>query len=184
VALDAENCHPHELCLGPALELINRAHSGMTISPGILLWNLGTTVVVYPIVSYLVLELRSSQRCLSILTSTDLLTGIWNRRAFLESLDSEIARHHCSEQPLLLAYLDLDNFKQINDTLGHRKGVEVLKAVTSGSVQSLRRTDIVGRLGGDEFAVPMPETEGEETVAVLSAVRCKTSRHQLKRVYR
>jgi diguanylate cyclase (GGDEF)-like protein len=80
--------------------------------------------------------------------------------------------------------LDLDNFKQINDTLGHRKEVEVLKAVTSGSVQSLRRTDIVGRLGGDEFAVPMPETEGEETVAVLSAVRCKTSRHQLKRVYR
>ena len=114
-------------------EAINRVGIGVSASIGTHLWNMGTRIVFYLIVSYLLAGLRQSHQALSTLSSIDSLTGITNRRAFLESLEFEMARHRRSGQPLSLAYLDLDNFKQVNDSKGHQEGDEVPEDRSKGA---------------------------------------------------
>lgn len=92
------------------------------------------------------------------LARTDDLTRIFNARAFKSEtrrLLTLAGRHHRS---LSLGYIDLDNFKSVNDNQGHSEGDRVLCAVADTLAKTLRSTDVVGRLGGDEFAVLMPET--------------------------
>ncbi len=88
----------------------------------------------------------------------DTLTGLRNTRSFPEEAESlwNLATRH--GHPTSLAYLDLNNFKTVNDVYGHAVGNEVLRAVASTLSASFRRTDVLGRLGGDEFAVFLPET--------------------------
>ena len=92
---------------------------------------------------------------------TDPLTGVSNRRHFIELTAAALAFARRYRRPMTIAYLDLDNFKQINDRLGHQAGDEVLRAVARTVRNRLRATDVVGRLGGDEFAVCLPETGAE-----------------------
>lgn len=109
-----------------------------------------------------VLVLYRRQRVLTALlreeSRTDHLTHIPNRRYFFEVLDSNIAMASRHGQPLCLAVLDVDHFKEVNDTYGHTVGDRVLSGI-AGSLQTrLRRSDSVGRLGGEEFAVQLPMT--------------------------
>lgn len=83
----------------------------------------------------------------------DELTGIYNRRAFIKKIDNAIARDLRSDDQAALLFIDLNKFKQINDTLGHSVGDEVIVTLAQRLVNNLRVTDIVGRLGGDEFVV-------------------------------
>ena len=102
-----------------------------------------------------------------LLARTDPLTGVHNRRAFDEWLSHYLhigARH---KESFALGYIDLDNFKQINDTAGHDTGDQVLCSVASVLVSSLRDIDIVGRLGGDEFVVLLPKTDCQRAVAIF-----------------
>jgi len=87
------------------------------------------------------------------LARTDPVTGIFNRRGFMEHLQYNIDLMARDGRPIALAYIDLDDFKQINDRRGHDAGDKVLQDVASSLVSSVRKTDIVGRLGGDEFAL-------------------------------
>ena len=89
--------------------------------------------------------------------SIDHLTGLLNRRAFLDSALSLCARHGALGQPVTMLMLDLDHFKSINDRFGHAIGDEVLRVFATGARSSMRGSDIVGRLGGEEFAVIVPE---------------------------
>jgi len=89
--------------------------------------------------------------------STDHLTGLLNRRAFLESARSLCARRGERGQPVTMLMLDLDHFKSINDRFGHAIGDEVLSVFAAVARSSMRGSDIVGRLGGEEFAVIVPE---------------------------
>jgi diguanylate cyclase (GGDEF)-like protein len=98
---------------------------------------------------------------------TDALTGIRNRRGFLEIAGFELARLNRGEQAATLALIDMDNFKCINDTQGHAVGDALLIAVSRCMVTTLREVDIVARLGGDEFVVLLPETDGEMSKIVL-----------------
>jgi diguanylate cyclase (GGDEF)-like protein len=91
----------------------------------------------------------------------DALTGILNRRAFFESGKAELNRSRRYSHPIAVAFLDLDNFKQLNDSQGHEAGDSALKAVAAALSVSLRTTDRVARLGGDEFAVLLPEISYE-----------------------
>jgi diguanylate cyclase (GGDEF)-like protein len=93
------------------------------------------------------------------LSRSDVLTGLPNRRAFLEIAGSEQERAGRYASCFSLAYLDLDGFKKINDTLGHRAGDEVLATVANVLRSNLRASDTVARLGGDEFAILLPETD-------------------------
>ncbi|RYD56933.1 MAG: diguanylate cyclase [Sphingomonadales bacterium] len=91
--------------------------------------------------------------------TTDELTGLLNRRAFLAALDVEILRSARSGSPLALALVDLDHFKSVNDRFGHAGGDEVLRRFAETARGAMRTSDIIGRLGGEEFAVLMPETD-------------------------
>lgn len=88
----------------------------------------------------------------------DHLTGAWSRKAFFEIAERELARSRRNGQPLALMLIDLDHFKQINDSGGHEAGDVALRLVAERARALLRASDCVARLGGDEFAVLLPET--------------------------
>ena len=88
----------------------------------------------------------------------DSLTQILNARAFNEVSDGLLRMADRTQRPLTLGYIDVDNFKTVNDTEGHSAGDLVLQKVAERLTRSIRSSDVVGRLGGDEFGVLMPET--------------------------
>jgi diguanylate cyclase (GGDEF)-like protein len=109
----------------------------------------------------------------------DALTGARNRKGFQEALANEIARHERKGITFCLAYIDCDNFKQVNDNHGHAEGDRVLKAISDVAIDTLRRSDTVGRIGGDEFAVILPETGRTEALFVVDKLQ-----HKLRAVTR
>ena len=102
---------------------------------------------------------------------TDHLTGISNRRHFIERLNEELSRHFRADEPLSLAILDLDRFKQINDTHGHLCGDQVLMDTARLFSKQLRTYDLLGRYGGEEFCIALPQTGMEKACSVLDRLR-------------
>lgn len=111
-------------------------------------------------------HVRRAQLQLRALATHDALTRVLNARSFAERLAQELERNRRYNRPMAVLYLDLDNFKAVNDTHGHQTGDAVLRLVADAIRRAVRRADVVGRLGGDEFAVLMPETVGTEADAV------------------
>lgn len=101
---------------------------------------------------------------LAFLAERDPLTGVFNRRRMHEELVQQCARAVRYEEVAGLLVADIDNFKHINDSLGHAVGDEVIKQVTGSIKKQLRETDLLARLGGDEFAVLLPRTDLDGTV--------------------
>jgi diguanylate cyclase (GGDEF)-like protein len=114
-------------------------------------------------------QLRRTQAQLRQLATHDQLTDVLNVRAFSDELGQELGRNRRYGRPLALIYLDLDDFKRVNDAHGHATGDAVLRLVADAMRAAVRQADVVGRLGGDEFAVLMPETDG--AVANAAATR-------------
>src|SRR5260370_9102586 len=110
-------------------------------------------------------SLRRSQAERARLVIQDQLTNVLNARAFADGLSQELDRNRRYPRPLALLYMDLDNFKIINDTHGHQTGDAVLRLVADAMRSSVRHADVVGRLGGDEFAVLIPETDAQLAAA-------------------
>ena len=117
-------------------------------------------------------QLRRTQEQLELLATQDPLTNVLNARAFAAELAQELGRNRRYGRPLALIYLDLDDFKKVNDAHGHATGDAVLRLVADAMRGAVRRADLVGRLGGDEFGVLMPETDG--AVAHAAATRLVT----------
>ncbi len=105
------------------------------------------------------------------LALTDHLTGAANSRSFHEIAGREIERQKRFGRPLSIAYLDLDNFKAVNDTHGHETGGALLRGVAAVLKANTRATDVVARLGGDEFAVLFPETDEAAARAAAEKLR-------------
>ncbi len=103
---------------------------------------------------------KHSQAQIEQLAFYDPLTQLGNRRLFREQLDQELRKVRRTGQQLAVFYLDLDNFKQINDTLGHDIGDRLLQAIAGHLRVTLRETDIIARLGGDEFIILLPQVTG------------------------
>ncbi len=114
-------------------------------------------------------QLRRTQALLELLATHDPLTSVLNARAFSNQLAQELRRNRRYGRPLALIYLDLDDFKTVNDAHGHATGDAVLRLVADAMRSAVRQADVVGRMGGDEFAVLMPETDG--SVALAAATR-------------
>lgn len=125
-------------------------------------WDCFTRLSFYWVVAQLLASLRERLRDQRHLARTDSVTGSANARHFRELLEHETQRFSRYKSPFTLVYFDLDNFKQINDTLGHAAGDEVLKTIVTISQKHLRSADTVARLGGDEFGVLMPETNADQ----------------------
>jgi len=101
----------------------------------------------------------------------DQLTGALNRRGMDEAMDREIKRADRQQTPVSLALLDIDNFKQLNDTLGHQAGDQALVHLTVVIKETLRPTDEVARYGGEEFIIIMSETGLEEAMATITRLQ-------------
>jgi diguanylate cyclase (GGDEF)-like protein len=102
---------------------------------------------------------------------TDDLTGLVNRRRFIEALDAEIERARRFGSPLTIVLADLDNFKQVNDEFGHHGGDVVLRAFADLIGSHVRDVDVSGRIGGEEFAILLPETDGVDAARVAERMR-------------
>lgn len=113
-------------------------------------------------------QLQESHQRLRVLAENDSLTGLANRYFFDESLRTAIPRAERTNEKLALLFLDLDDFKVINDSLGHTLGDQILKEVARRLLKVIRTGDIVCRLGGDEFAVLSHDFESQDTIALLA----------------
>ena len=138
---------------------------------GFLYLNVLTRFAAYAVVAWIVSALRRLYDKGVDSARRDPLTGAANRTAFYEALSAERARQRRSRKPLSIVYIDCDNFKAVNDDLGHAEGDKVLQAMVETARSKLRETDTVARLGGDEFALILPETDANGAGKAITALR-------------
>lgn len=131
------------------------------------LWNTISTFAVFIVISRLVSIVRSMWENERRLSRIDHLTELLNSRAFVELIDYEIERFKRGGKAFSVAYIDLDEFKAVNDRYGHQRGDELLKLVADLFRSNLRKTDVVARMGGDEFAMFFPASRSEDVKVAL-----------------
>ena len=134
-------------------------------------WNTGIRLLTFLFIVYILSSLKSSLLHEKELSRTDYLTGVLNVREFMHLADLEIQRSRRYHHPLTLAYIDLNNFKQVNDTYGHKMGDEALRELAQAMVANLRSSDLVGRMGGDEFAILFTHSDERAAAQALDKIR-------------
>jgi diguanylate cyclase (GGDEF)-like protein len=124
-------------------------------------------------------KMRQRIRDAEKLADHDAMLPVLNRRAFMQELSRVVAYARRYKEPAGLAYLDIDNFKQINDSFGHAAGDAALRHMVDIIVGNVRETDVVGRLGGDEFGVVLVRSDEASSHAKAEALRLLISLHPL-----
>lgn len=155
-----------------ATDLMSGVHFSSAFVP---YWNGVVRLVFFLVLITLTWVMRDAKREAQELSRVDSLTGVANGRSFAERVSLEVSRMQRIDRPLTIAYVDLDNFKHINDTRGHSEGDRLLRATAEAISDRLRATDFVARLGGDEFAILLPETSSAVAPRVLTAVEVAVS---------
>jgi diguanylate cyclase (GGDEF)-like protein len=152
--------------------VIIQYYSGRVYSSWII-WviNFASQGVVFLIVSMLVARLRDSLVKANSLSLTDSLTGLFNSRALYELANKKLNDCHLNKHSVVMAYIDLDNFKAVNDTLGHDQGDLLLRKVAQLFKNNIRPSDLVARMGGDEFVIFLAEIDSEAATGLLEKVR-------------
>jgi diguanylate cyclase (GGDEF)-like protein len=135
------------------------------------LWNALVRLGFFLITSFLLSALRKTLLGQQHLARTDGLTELYSRRAFEERLRHDLALAQRRKSVLSLAYVDLDDFKAVNDTRGHAEGDRVLRGIGGVLRASVREADTAARIGGDEFAVVLPDTDPRGAEQVVSKIR-------------
>jgi diguanylate cyclase (GGDEF)-like protein len=136
---------------------------------------IANALVVASSLAYLLMHRERADEETRRLAITDPLTGVFNRRTFIELAERELARSRREASALSLMILDLDHFKQVNDTFGHLAGDDVLVAFTALVRDRVRRGDLVVRYGGEEFCVLLPATSLPAAVALAERIRAATA---------
>jgi diguanylate cyclase (GGDEF)-like protein/PAS domain S-box-containing protein len=128
---------------------------------------------------YDVTKQKQTEQQLEFLARTDALTGLHNRRSFMEIAESELSRAIRHGGQLAILMLDIDHFKSINDTHGHRVGDSVLQAFGTLCQKALRPYDTMGRVGGEEFAIVLPQASLDQALGVAERIRQLIERTRL-----
>lgn len=142
--------------------LINLFDQSSGESLGIVSWNAFNRFGLFALIAYAVslqAKLRVALEREQLKSDTDRLTGLLNKEAFRERAEQAIAQARRYNHPISIAFIDLDNFKQVNDTQGHARGDKLLQQFSETIIATIRKTDIAGRIGGDEFCIFFPETD-------------------------
>jgi diguanylate cyclase (GGDEF)-like protein len=151
---------------------VNEAHTSFALkNTSLHYWNECIELLFLLIMSLLFSALRKNLDSEKTLASSDPLTGALNRRAFFDIAEYELNRSHRYGHATTIAYIDLDNFKAINDRLGHAVGDTLLTTVTRTIASHIRSTDILSRFGGDEFVLLLPETPADAAAPVLEKIQ-------------
>jgi diguanylate cyclase (GGDEF)-like protein len=129
------------------------------------------SAVVLGLFAIVIGQWRDRETLLRDLVKTDYLTGVDNRRSFIERGEIEFARARRFEKPLTIVLFDVDHFKAVNDNYGHHTGDEILKVVARLLAEEVRRHDVIARYGGEEFALLLAETD--EAQAGILGERCR-----------
>ncbi|MBC7931751.1 MAG: GGDEF domain-containing protein [Rubrivivax sp.] len=153
--------------------IVAYATTGDFSNPFIAYWNAAVRLGFMLVLVHLVASFKISLTQERELARTDYLTGAVNGRSFTELSEVEINRARRNEHPFSVAFMDIDDFKLVNDREGHSAGNRLLQLVSDTIRQNVRTVDTVARLGGDEFAVLMPETGDEAAQVVIRRVRCE-----------
>jgi len=135
------------------------------------LWTAATHFVFFQVVIVVLIRLHAALEREKAMARTDGLTGLANSRAFREQASRELSRAQRMYAPVSVVYLDCDNFKQVNDTMGHCEGDRLLREVGTAMQEGIRGTDVAARMGGDEFAILMPSTTRDEAEVVVQRIR-------------
>ena len=130
-------------------------------------------LTVFLIITFILAKLKKTMDNHKALSRTDPLTAILNRRAFYDLAEMELNKARRYQNPLSVLYVDIDNFKQINDRLGHHTGDTVLRAAAKIIKNNIRAIDIIGRFGGDEFVILLAQTGAESIAPVARKVKEK-----------
>jgi len=133
--------------------------------------NSGIQTVFFVVFALVLIALKESQGRLRRLSREDPLTELVNGRHFFEIGNAEIYRALRYKHPLSVVYMDIDNFKIVNDTLGHGAGSTLLREIGKTVKSAVRKTDTMARLGGDEFAILLPETGADAATAAAGRIR-------------
>ncbi|WP_294000870.1 GGDEF domain-containing protein [Sphaerotilus sp.] len=123
----------------------------------------------------LIVALEQAIRRLESLAMTDSLTGIRNRRCFMQAAALEFERATRHARPMAVVLIDVDHFKRVNDRHGHQLGDQVLVEIARSCQSTLRKTDLLARFGGEEFIVLLPETGQREAVRLADRMRMAVS---------
>ncbi len=149
--------------------------------PAIPYWNSATRLGFFLVVAFLLSRLQGALDRERAHSRIDDLTGLPNRRAFFESAEREVDRARRYGRPITMAYFDVDDFKFVNDRLGHAGGDAVLRTAAQTLARCTRQgSDLVARLGGDEFVILLPETGEEGGRAALLKIHAE-ARQAMKR---
>ena len=154
------------------LEAWNGSHldsvPGMVIHNSVYIYNTLSTSIAFTIFGYLAGQMMES---IELLSMTDGLTKLSNRRHMMTELENTLAISFRYEQPFCLLMLDLDHFKRVNDNYGHHIGDQTLRAVAAAMRYECRQTDFPARFGGEEFIIICPNTTEQEGVHLANRIR-------------
>jgi diguanylate cyclase (GGDEF)-like protein len=133
-------------------------------------------LIILPLADRVLTWWREREATIRVLSRTDMLTGIHNRRSIIELLDKEVARSRRHGPPLSVVILDLDHFKKINDTWGHPTGDRVLQEAAKVLAGTIRQCDAIGRYGGEEFLLLLPDTTLDGAAVLVERCRAALAR--------
>lgn len=143
---------------------------GIDFAAFITYWNCAVEFIIFIIFTFAISKLHDQIDSEKNLARTDPLTKLRNRRAFMEYAELELDRCRRYGRPITSIYIDVDNFKFINDTFGHKAGDALLCLIASTVEENVRRSDVLARIGGDEFALLLPETGPEGTQNAMERI--------------